>query len=64
MTFSFEFDLDDKTKKKLEDVAFTHDSEPQEEGTYYKLSDGNTYHEKDVIVGKDNIRDHQINKII
>jgi hypothetical protein len=44
-------------------MTFVHDSEPQEEGHYYTLDDGKVYHEKDVIVGIDNIREEKLKKI-
>lgn len=44
--------------------ALVKESEPKEEGTYYNLSDGKEYHQKDLIVGSDEIREHKLNKII
>ena len=63
MSFSFEFDLPDKLKDELE-ATFVHNSNQQEEGEYFRLSDGKTYHEKDVIVGLDTIRDEKMKDIL
>lgn len=64
ITMSFNFELDDKQMEDIKEMTFVHDSEPKEEGDYYTLDDGKTYHEKDVIVGTDEIRDHKLKKII
>lgn len=64
ITMSFNFELDDKQMEDIKEMTFVHDSEPKEEGDYYTLDDGKTYHEKDVIVGTDKIRDHKLKKII
>ena len=61
MTISFDFDLGDESKEMM---LFVNDSESQEEGDHYTLSDGKVYHEKDVIVGTDEIRDHKLKNII
>lgn len=64
ITVSFNFELDDEQKENIKEMTLVHDSEPQEEGDYYTLDDGKTYHEKDVIVGTDEIRDHKLKNII
>lgn len=64
ITMSFNFELDDKQMEDIKEMTFVHDSEPKEEGDYYTLDDGKTYHEKDVIVGTDEIIDHKLKNII
>ena len=64
MTMSFNFDMDEKQSEHLKEMKFVHDSDPQEEGEYYTLDDGKTYHEKDVIVGKEEIRDSKLNSLL
>ncbi len=64
MTMSFNFDMDEQQSENLKEMTFVHDSEPQEEGEYYTLDDGKTYHEKDVIVGKEEIRDSKLNSLL
>jgi len=48
----------------MKEMKFVHDSVPQEEGEYYTLDDGKTYYEKDVIVGKEEIRDSKLNSLL
>jgi hypothetical protein len=50
--------------EQIDGFEFVHDSEPLEEGKYYTLDDDKTYHEKDVIVGMEEIRDHKLKNII
>ena len=64
MTMSFNFDMDEQQSEHLKEMKFVHDSDPQEEGEYYTLDDGKTYHEKDVIVGKEEIRDSKLNSLL
>ena len=64
MTMSFNFDMDEKQSEHLKEMKFVNDSDPQEEGEYYTLDDGKTYHEKDVIVGKEEIRDSKLNSLL
>lgn len=64
ITATFNFDLSDEQSDEIKKMTFVHDSEPQKEGTHYTLSNGKTYHEEDVIVGVDNIRDEKLKKII
>lgn len=64
ITMSFNFDLDDKQMEDIKEMTFIHDSEPKEEGDYYTLDDGKVYHEKNLIVGTDEIRDHKLKNII
>ena len=63
MTMSYTFDTGEKNED-FEKMLFVHDSEPQEEGEYYTLDDGKVYHEKDVIVGTEEIRDSKLNQIL
>jgi hypothetical protein len=62
ITASFTFDLGDG--EEMKEMKFVHDSVPQEEGEYYTLDDGKTYHEKDVIVGTEEIRDSKLNSLL
>ena len=64
ITMSFNFDLSDEQAETIKEMTLVHDSEPQEEGMHYTLSDGKVYHEKDVVVGVDNIREEKLKKII
>ena len=64
ITASFTFDLSDEKAETIKEMTLVHDSEPQEEGMHYTLSDGKVYHEKDVVVGMDNIREEKLKKII
>jgi len=64
ITMTFNFDLTDDQNDKIQQMTLVHDSEPQEEGKHYTLSDGKVYHEKDVVVGVDNIREEKLKKII
>ena len=64
ITTSFNFELTDEQMSEIKEMTFVHDSEPQEEGKHYTLSDGKVYHEKDVVVGIDNIREEKLKKII
>jgi len=63
MTMTFNFDTEEKSED-FEEMLFVHDSEPQEEGEYYTLDDGKVYHEKDVIVGTEEIRDSKLNSLL
>lgn len=64
ITASFTFDLGDGQGEEMKEMKFVHDSMPQEEGEYYTLDDGKTYHEKDVIVGTEEIRDSKLNSLL
>jgi hypothetical protein len=64
ITTSFTFELSDEQMNDVKEMTLVHDSEPQEEGKHYTLSDGKVYHEKDVVVGVDNIREEKLKKII
>lgn len=63
-TATFTYDLSEEQIDEIREMTFVHDSEPKEEGEYYTLSNGEVYHEKDVIVGLDNIREENLKKII
>jgi hypothetical protein len=56
-------ELSDELLEQIEG-QYIHESSPKEEGQYYTLSNGKEYHEKDLIVGIDNIREDKLNKII
>jgi hypothetical protein len=45
-------------------TTFTKDSNIGKEGTYYVLSDNEAYHEDNLIVGQDNIREEKLKKLI
>jgi len=72
MSFSFEFDLEDVVKDKIEEelveqrtlstFTFTHpgDSKTDQEGKYYTGDNGETYHESEVVVGLDEIREYKL----
>lgn len=62
MSFSFEFDLEDVVKDKIEELTFTHpgDSKTDQEGKYYTGDNGETYHESEVVVGLDEIREYKL----
>lgn len=64
MTMSFTFDMDEDQSENLKEMTFVHDSEPEEEGEYYTLSDGKVYHEKNVIVGTEEIRENKLNSLL
>lgn len=61
MSFSFEFDLGDVVKDNIE-KTFVHSGtgESDREGTYYTCDNGETYHESEVIVGLDEIREYKL----
>ena len=54
---NFTFDLEGK-------IESGNEKDFKYEPNYYTLSDGKEYHEDDVIVGTDNIRDWKIKNII
>jgi hypothetical protein len=58
MSFSFEFVV----KDKIEELTFTHpgDSKTDQEGKYYIGDNGETYHESEVVVGLDEIREYKL----
>jgi hypothetical protein len=63
MSFSFEFDLEDDVKDKIEEeLIYTHPglSKTDREGKYYTGDNGETYHESEVVVGLDEIREFKI----
>ena len=64
LTGSFVYDLENDADLKDVFGTYTHNSDPKEDGQYYTLSDGKEYHEKDIIVGMDNIREEKLKKII
>lgn len=64
MKIKIKFD-DSSTSTGTTKTTFTHKTFPNpKEGRYYTLSDNKSYHEDDVIVGMDNIRDNRIDAII
>lgn len=65
ITMSFNYKLTDEQNGENPKFYSHHDSNPrEEEGINYILSDGKTYHEKDVVIGIDEIRDHKLKDII
>jgi len=63
MSFSFKFDLEDGVKDKIEEkTTYTHPglSKTDREGKYYTGDNGETYHESEVVVGLDEIREYKI----
>lgn len=64
ITTSFTFDLGEEKSDDIKEMTFVHNSVPKEEGEYYTLDDGKTYHEKDVIVGTEEIRDSKLNSLL
>lgn len=64
LTMSFTYQLSDSDIEDVKQMTLVHDSDPKEEGEYYTLDNGKMYHEKDVIVGLDEIRDHKLKDII
>jgi hypothetical protein len=63
MSFSFKFDLEDGVKDKMEEkTTYTHPglSKTDREGKYYTGDNGETYHESEVVVGLDEIREYKI----
>ena len=63
MSFSFEFDLGDDVKDNIE-KTFVHpgtgETTTDREGNYYNCDNGKTYHESEVIVGLDEIREYKL----
>ena len=62
MSFSFEFDLGDKAKGYLE-KTFVHPGtgDSDREGKYHTCdNNGKTYHEDDIVVGLDEIREYKL----
>ncbi len=62
VSFSFEFDIDTKIKEKTEKtLTFTHPgTKTEREGKYYTCDNGEVYHEDDIVVGLDEIREYKI----
>lgn len=63
ISVSFEFEIDDERLEELKGTTFVYSGDNKEEGTYYNLSDGKEYVEESLIIGLDNIREEQINKL-
>lgn len=63
ISVSFEFETEIETLEELKGTTFVYSGDNKEEGTYYNLSDGKEYVEENLIIGLDNIRDEQINKL-
>ena len=63
ISVSFEFEINDESLKELQGTTFVYSGDSKEEGTYYNLSDGKEYVEENLIIGLDNIREDQINKL-
>ena len=63
MSFSFKLNLEDVVKDKIEEkTTYTHPglSKTDREGKYYTGDNGETYHESEVVVGLDEIREYKI----
>jgi hypothetical protein len=62
---SFEIKLDDGPllESLTESQKFTHSTKKQE-GNWFLLSDGKEYHQDELVVGQEEIREYQLNKIV
>lgn len=67
MSFSFEFDIDDKVKDEIEEkITFKNPPgsiKTNRRGKYYTCVNGEVYHEDDVVVGLDEIREYKIKNL-
>lgn len=64
---SFEYKLEDNPflETTIKSQKFINKIErPKKEGTWFLLSDGKEYHQDELIVGQEEIREHQLNKIV
>jgi len=68
MSISIELpdDLKDVLSKKIMDFEqeFEYKDTNDKEGDYFTLSDGKKYHEDELIVGLDNIREYKLKNIL
>lgn len=62
---SFEIKLDDVPllESLTESQKFTHSAKKQE-GNWFLLSDGKEYHQDELVVSQEEIREYQLNKIV
>ena len=64
---SFEIKLDDDPllESLTESQKFIHSTEKsKKEGNWFLLSDGKEYHQDELVVGQEEIREYQLNKIV
>lgn len=69
MTISIELpdDMEETLKKSMSDNFigdFEYKDTKDKEGDYFTLSDGKKYHEDELIVGLDNIREYKLKNIL
>lgn len=63
--YSFEFKFYDEVRTQDTSQTFINETDSsQKEGTWFLLSNGKQYHQDDIIIGIDRIREHQLNKIV
>lgn len=65
--FNFEIKLDDGPllESLIESQKFTHSiKKSKKEGNWFLLSDGKEYHQDELVVGQEEIREYQLNKIV
>lgn len=55
---------DSQVSKSLWTFVDNDNKEPYKEGTHYHLSNGSTYHEDELIVGIEKIREFKLNEIL
>lgn len=62
ISFSFKFDLKDVKDNIEEELTYTQTnlSKTDKEGKYYTSDNGETYHESEVVIGLDEIREYKI----
>lgn len=53
-----------QVSKSLWTFVDNDNKEPHKEGTHYRLSNGSTYHEDELIVGIEKIREFKLNEIL
>jgi hypothetical protein len=64
---SFEYKIEDIDflETTIKSQKFINMSErPKKEGTWFLLSDGKEYHQDELVVGQEEIREYQLNKIV
>lgn len=63
--YSFEFKFYEEVIPQDTSQTFVNGNKStQKEGTWFLLSNGKEYHQDDIIIGIDRIREHQLNKIV
>lgn len=63
-TASAVYEIFPSEEKQILKRFYTRKEQDCKEGNNFTLSDGKVYHEDELIVGKDNIREYKLNKII